>query len=561
MIVTDAQLAAAERAYLEARDRHDQAVIAAARGDIQPDMRANAAAAAADALSLLAAVIPDPTWSPDDLRAHRVMARWAAQAVQDDEDDKQHHGYDTTESWAVTADRGFAALSVRIDDAYARAQGAVDIGDVTVTRLGVLERLGVEPNPDRRRRLFYALEPVWQTIDADGGVASPYQRLLPLSADRWARDGSPVDRGAAALGLTGAEVEAHLIAILETWRDAVGARDARVEPWDWWYETGAASRALRAAAPLGRIRELSNDYHASLGADPSALGVGFDLFPRIDRPLVPVAYTEFGGRPRVLPDGRRRPAHAWVMATYTTGGLGELTELMHESGHAIHLAAIDTRPAFADWPDGDAFTEALAELTALDTAEPSWQRRWLGMSVPESASLRGRYAEVMLDVCWALFEIRLHADPEQDPNDVWADLTSTYLGIEPHPELSWWAMRGQLVQEPGYMVNYALAADHRRRPPRSDPRRARRLVDRRSWLVRVGLGAHLPVGTGTVRSRRARRRPGPSSDGRRARHRNRHGSARTDVAAEVDRAIDRPRRLILTHISARQPLTSPNVTR
>ena len=193
----------------------------------------------------------------------------------------------------------------------------------------------------------------------------------------WARDGSPVDRSAAALGLSGADVEAHLIAILETWRDGMGA-NARIEPWDWWYETGAASRALRAAAPVGHIRELSNDYHASLGADPLALGVGFDLFPRLDRPPVPVAYTEFGGRPRILADGARRPARAWIMATYTTGGLGELTELIHESGHAIHLAAIDTRPAFADWPDSDAFTEALAELTALDTAEPSWQGHWLG---------------------------------------------------------------------------------------------------------------------------------------------------------------------------------------
>ncbi len=453
--VTDAKLAAAEQAYLDARDRHDHAVIAAARGDIRPSIREDAAVAAARARTALAAVIPDPTWPADDLRAHRVMAEWAVRAPQDD---GHHRRYDANESWAVTADRGFAALSARIDDEYARAQGAVDIGDGTVTRLGVLDRLGVEPNPDRRRRLFYALEPVWQTIDADGGVASPYQRMLPLSADRWARDGSPVDRGAAALGLTGAEVEAHLIAILETWRDAVGAGNARVEPWDWWYATGAASRALRAAAPIGRIRELSNAYHAALGADPFALGVGFDLFPRVDRPLVPVAYTEFGSRPRVLPDGRRRPALAWVMATYTSGGLGELTELMHESGHAIHLAAIDTRPAFADWPDGDAFTEALAELTALDTAEPSWQRHWLGMSVPESASLRGRYADVMLDVCWALLEIRLHTDPEQDPNDMWADLTSTYLGIERRPEVSWWAMRGQLVQEPGYMVNYALAA-------------------------------------------------------------------------------------------------------
>jgi hypothetical protein len=456
--VTDAQLAAAEQAYLDARDRHDRATIAEAQGKIRPGLRTDAAAAATTARGALAAVVFDPTWSPDDARAYRVMARWAAQDPENAGNDRDDDGYEPGEGWAVTAERGFAALSARIDDEYARAQGAVDIGDLTLTRLGVLDRLGIEADPDRRRRLFYALESVWRTIDADGGPASPYQRLLPLSADRWARDGSPLDRSAAAMGLTGANVEAHLIAILETWRDAVGARKARIEPWDWWYETGAASRALRAAAPLDRIRELSIAYHASLGADPLALGVGFDLFPRFDRPPVPVAYTDFGGRPRILADGARRPAQAWVMATYTIGGLGELTELMHECGHAIHLAAIDTRPAFADWPDGDAFTEALAELTALDTAEPSWQAHWLGASVPEPASLRSRYADVMLDVCWALFEIRLHADPEQDPNDVWADLTSTYLGIEPHAEVSWWAMRGQLVQEPGYMVNYALAA-------------------------------------------------------------------------------------------------------
>jgi hypothetical protein len=459
MTVTDAQLAAAEQSYLEARDRHDRATIAEAQGKIRPSLRTDAAAAATTARTALAAIVVDPSWPTDDLHAYRVMARWAAQSPEmETSDNGGDRDYGADESWVVTAERGFTALSARIADEYARAQGAVDIGDVTVTRLGVLDRLGVEANPERRRQLFYALEPVWQTIDADGGVASPYQRLLPLSAHRWARDGSAVDRGAVPLGLTGADVEAHLIAILETWRDAVGAGSARIEPWDWWYDTGAASRALRAAAPVNRIRELSDGYHASLGADPLALGVGFDLFPRLDRPPVPVAYTEFGARPRILADGARQPARAWIMATYTTGGLGELTELMHECGHAIHLAAIDTRPAFADWPDGDAFTEALAELTALDTAEPSWQGHWLGAAVPESASLRGRYADVMLDVCWALLEIRLHADPEQDPNDAWTDLTSTYLDIEPHSEISWWAMRGQLVQEPGYMVNYALAA-------------------------------------------------------------------------------------------------------
>jgi hypothetical protein len=64
----------------------------------------------------------------------------------------------------------------------------------------------------------------------------------------------------------------------------------------------------------------------------------------------------------------------------------------------------------------------------------------------------------MLDVCWALFEIELHRSPERAPNEVWSELTETGLGIVPHPEWSWWAVRGQLIESPGYMANYALSA-------------------------------------------------------------------------------------------------------
>ena len=34
----------------------------------------------------------------------------------------------------------------------------------------------------------------------------------------------------------------------------------------------------------------------------------------------------------------------------------------------------------------------------------------------------------------------------------------TASGIEPHPEWSWWAVRGQLIDSPGYLANYVLAA-------------------------------------------------------------------------------------------------------
>jgi len=41
---------------------------------------------------------------------------------------------------------------------------------------------------------------------------------------------------------------------------------------------------------------------------------------------------------------------------------------------------------------------------------------------------------------------------------LWTEITQKYLGIRPHPELSWWAVRGQLVDSPAYMMNYALGA-------------------------------------------------------------------------------------------------------
>ncbi len=438
-----------EDAYRIARDLADRVEVAEARGIVDDGIRSRSDEATA---AFRALIMENDERSRNaqssthedvmDVRALAVMRRWA-----DRHDD----------------DSGDNPIA-RIESAYANAQATVDIGGTTATRLGVLELLSIEPDPVRRKLLFHALAPVWQTIDGDGtSSGSPYRcEVLPLSVRHWRAGRSPVDANARALGLDPASVEPSLLAILEAWRSTVGTP---IEPWDWWYEAGTAHRALNAAIPVERLRPINDAYYASLGADVTALGIEFDVFPRAGRPPVPVAYTDFGGRASTTPDGMRQPAKACVMATYTAGGLGELTELVHETGHAIHVAAIDTRAAFADWPDSDAFTEAIAELTALDTAEPAWQQRWLGHAIRTDVSLSGRYADVMLDICWAVLEIRLHADPSLRPNDVWTELTTTYLGLVPHPDLSWWAMRGQLVQEPGYMVNYAigpiLAADMR----------------------------------------------------------------------------------------------------
>jgi hypothetical protein len=350
-------------------------------------------------------------------------------------------------------ENGLDSLRARIYACYAWAQSHVIVGTDTLDRLSVLAALGRTENSDRRRALFLALDPVWRSMNGDNGATSPYRRLIRDEVRRRNGAAAAALDQARASGVPPDSLEHWLRSILLAWRDATA--DSMTEPWDWYYQTGRASRALSARISGARLTELNRAVYRSLGADLDSLRVHYDLAPREGK--TPVAYTTFGARPRLM-NGHWRPAEPWVFATYRTGGLDNLNELLHETGHAIHIAAIRTRPAFADWPDSDPFTEAVADFMALEVYEPGWQQRWLSDSVPLAEGLRGRYSGVVMDVTWALFEIEMQRDTTADPNLVWTRLTRDNLHIRPHPELSWWAMRGQLIDAPGYMMNYAAGA-------------------------------------------------------------------------------------------------------
>jgi hypothetical protein len=340
---------------------------------------------------------------------------------------------------------GLDSLRARLYACYGWAQSHVVVGPDTLDRLSILGALGRTADGARRRALFLALGPVWRSVNGDGTTGSPYRRLIALEAKRRGSAEPPGAAQARGAGLPPDSLEPWLLSILTAWRDVTP--DSLLEPWDWYYEAGRASRALSGRIPRERLAPLNAAVWRSLGAEVRALRVHYDVEPREGKD--PVAFTTFGGR---------APIEPWVFATYRTGGLDNLNELLHETGHAVHIAAIRTRPAFRDWPDSDPFTEAVADLAALDVYEPVWQQRWLGDSVPLADGLRGRYGGIVMDVAWALFEVRMLRDPGADPDLVWTALTREYLRIRPHPKLSWWAMRGQLVDEPGYMMNYAVGA-------------------------------------------------------------------------------------------------------
>ena len=353
----------------------------------------------------------------------------------------------------AAAPNGADSLTRRAYACYGWAQHHVTFEDRQLDRLTVLGELARTNDRERRRRLFLALDPVWRSMNGNGGAASPYRQLVALAARERGRSERPAAELARALGVHPDTMEQWLLAVLDGWRTSTP--DSLIEPWDWHYAGGRASRALGARVSPARLTALNAEVFRTLGADVDSLRVRYDLAPREGK--TPVAFTDFGRRPRWA-NGAWRPGEPWVFATYRAGGLDNLNELLHETGHAVHIAAIRTRPAFADWPDSDPFTEALADFVALDVYEPAWQQRWLGDSVPLADGLRGRYAGIVLDVAWALFEVRMQRDPAADPNAVWTDITHRYLKVRPHPELSWWAMRGQLVDSPGYMMNYAVGA-------------------------------------------------------------------------------------------------------
>ena len=353
---------------------------------------------------------------------------------------------------ARTTANTLTSLSAALEQCFREHGNHLRVGSQEMDRGTALQRLHVERDAEQRRAIFNAFIPLWRNIHQAGDSASPYRRLLAMAAEKARKEGQPIDVAARALGVPAAELEPWLVRLLEAWRATLPAEP--VEPWDYRYANSSANRLLDSAAPADQLLPVTKRYFQALGADLTTLEVQFELEPAPDKS--PLAYTDFRRRGGETPQGWQRPA-AVVVGLYPEGGLFALNELVHESGHAVHVSAIHTDAAHQDWPD-TLFVEAFADVPSWSTYEPTWQQHYLGRSVPEAVAQRALLSDVMLDMAWALFETRLLRNPTLEPNIVWTDITSRYLNIRPHPELAWWAQRVQLVEEPGYMLNYGLGA-------------------------------------------------------------------------------------------------------
>ncbi len=471
-------IGAIEELYQEARALRDEIDVTRSRGSTTTtagvaltDVVVRYEGARAELERVLLAGAAPPLSQQDD-RALEVMRRTLASELVPEEVARASAGsgagaeeevdcrYDP--QLVANAEDGYAALSKRIYACFSTAAHSLSFEGEAMDRLTVFGLLALLDDPSRREELWMAFAPIWQAVNGDNGPRSPYRTLVRKNSARLRDQGERLGEAVQDIGVEPAVMEEWLARVLQQWHDVTP--DTPIEPWDFAYEAGRGTRALGARIPRESLRPINDRFYRDLGADPAALEVHYDLEPRASKD--PVAFTTFGRRPQTRGDAVI-PGEPWVFASYQMGGLDNLLELLHETGHAVHIAAIRTRPAFSDWPDSDVFTEGIADIAALELYEPAWQQRYLGASVPIEAGIAAKYAGIVMDIAWALFEVQMHREPERDPNEVWTEITRSYFRIEPHPDLAWWAVRGQLVGAPGYMMNYAagaiLAADFRAR--------------------------------------------------------------------------------------------------
>jgi len=352
---------------------------------------------------------------------------------------------------ASRKDQDYASLRTALLVCFAESANNVNFEGGKINRQSVLDLLHEIEEPERRKAVFMALAPLWQAINGNNEPDSPYRRLVALAADTG-KHGSEIDAAARDAGVNTADVERWLEQILDAWRQ-VNPADP-VEPWSFSYLSAEADRQLAAAIPRESLQPINQRFYQDLGLDLRQSGTSYDLDPRPGK--APLAYTDYITHGRMV-SGSWQPTIARVSAPYARGGLFVLNELVHENGHVVNITAIRNRPAFVYWP-GDLFVEAFADVPGWSTYEPAWQRRYLGRETSEQTSLRALYGVVVLDVAWSLFELRMLRAPATDPNLLWTEITNHYFHIVPHPELSWWVLREQLVDTPGYMMNYGLGA-------------------------------------------------------------------------------------------------------
>ncbi len=235
---------------------------------------------------------------------------------------------------------------------------------------------------------------------------------------------------------------------------ALGARylgGGRVMPWDISYLGARLAPQLNSPVDMAGSYEALRELFSSFGFDLDRCNITYDIFPRRHKSEWGYNFTiEQGRDTRVLAN--------------VEGRYHEMGVLLHETGHAVHSAALDPDDVMMNMGVSGIVTEGVANLFGDFLYHRSFYRGFFRDSVKKADAAFRRLkdfsrAGAFTAMHGILFDQALYRNGPKTPDDVnglYWDLYGRILGEKPYAEEPAWGFRIHHTTHPVYLHNYFL---------------------------------------------------------------------------------------------------------
>ena len=323
-----------------------------------------------------------------------------------------------------------------------------------VNRAVIGRVLREDRDPSRRRKAFYAFEPLYRPLE------EPFLRLVRLRNER-ARAQGFATFAEMRLGFQGFS-SARVVELAETAVQGVRARARALRaqlpsagraggwyPWDLSYARGQLvslpDRAFPQRAMLSRVLR----------------GVEKWGFPTSRMRFRVVFHDLPAGGLTLAPD----PPSDVRILVHPRGGWGAYNAMFHEVGHAVHSASIRSPRHLLRWHENVPGFGGLHEGIGGLFEEIPRDRAWLVGMAGISATAAERFAEARRDMdlfatawlsSWIMPELDLYRDPDRNPMAAAQRFARRTFGFDAFAPIS--PVDSFYVADPLYAANYLLAA-------------------------------------------------------------------------------------------------------
>jgi len=323
-----------------------------------------------------------------------------------------------------------------------------------VNRAKVSHALANDPNPARRRRAYYALEPLYRALE------DPVQELIQVRNER-ARAAGHRSFAEMRLGFEGfTSQRLDELATAAAQAASPSARQLRERaaaiagvsgwhPWDFSYA-------------LNRLAPLADRWFPRSSMMPTILRAVDRWGFRTAQMRFRVVFHDLpAGGLTLAPD----PPRDVRILVHPRGGWRCYLILFHEVGHAVHSSLIRAPPHLLRWheniPGFGGLHEGIAGFFEEIPRDPGWLAAQAHLDLPLAESIsRMRWTQEVLltawNVAWSRTEQLLYRRPDHDPMGEVHRLERRLFAFDEYEPLSF--VDSFWIDTPVYAQNYLFAS-------------------------------------------------------------------------------------------------------